>query len=60
MPVCVQYCHEIEAKIWACLSRASAVQVPKSQKSKFAAPKSQKSEFDYVSLRCGLFTNPFA
>ena len=34
------YCHKIEAKIWACLSRASAVQVPKSQKSEFAAPKS--------------------
>ena len=38
------------AKIGACLSRALAVQVPKSQ----------KSNSTYVSLRCGLFTNPFA
>ena len=46
----VRYCHEKEAAICACLSRASAVQ----------APKSQQSEFPYVSLRCGLFTDPFA
>ena len=40
MLVQICYYHEIEAKIWACLSRASAVQVPNSQKSEFAAPKS--------------------
>ena len=42
------HCHERGAAICACLSRASALRVSKSQKSRLA----------YISLRYGLFTDP--